>query len=371
MANFAAGPGGAVYLSWIDPEAGKEHALRFARWENGRWSAPETVARGGNWFANWADVPAMQALADGTMLAHWLTRPEGAGTYGYGIRFAQRSNHGQWRETAARNVDDLQDYAGFVSFAGGAAAYLAPPAKRQPAAAHGGHGDGEDHIKTLRFARFDAEGKPAEDIELDGDVCSCCPTSTVRTAQGVVVAYRDHLPGEIRDISVVRYAGSQWSKPQRLHSDGWQINGCPTEGPALAARGIAVHAAWMTRAGGSSKLQLAMSADGGATFGAPVRADDGNALGRPALAADGREAVLVWLEKTANGAEVRARRVGPGSELGDSVAVAAVSALRSTGIPRVAVAGGNVIVAWRDDRVRTAWRPLTELPAPQAPSSRK
>jgi hypothetical protein len=144
-----------------------------------------------------------------------------------------------------------------------------------------------------------------------------------------------------------------------VHADGWKIDGCPVNGPALAAAGRSVAAAWTTGAGDSPRLLAAFSQDAGASFGTPVRADDGNPIGRVdlELLADG-SALLVWVERTEGGAEVRARRIAPDGKLGPSAAVAPVDAGRVSGYPRVARAGNRLVFAWtstgQTQQVKTA-----------------
>lgn len=348
MPYLAAGPGGEVYLSWIEPLQPAGHALRWSKWTGKAWTPAEEVARGQRWFVNWADFPAIAIRPDGSMLAHWLARPDDAGKYGYGIRVSRRdAATGKWREIYGMSLDEQEDYAGFLSFVpdGSGAVYLAPPASG---------GGGEGHRKTLRFVRFGAAGQPAGDREVDADVCSCCQTAVVATKTGLLAAYRDHQPGEIRDISIVRWRDGAWSTPRTVHNDGWKINGCPTDGPSLAAQDHHVGVAWLTRAGEQARVQAAVSADGGVTFSRPVRLDDGDPLGRPALAVlDSGSDVAVWLEKTGEGkAEVRMRRIGHDGRPGKSQTVAKVAAARSAGFPKVAVAGDRIWVAWRDGNVR-------------------
>ncbi len=364
-------PSGPVYLSWIDPEANQGHALRMAQWNGAGWAHRETISQGERWFVNWADFPSVTVAADGSMLAHWLARPDSGGKYGYGIRVARRAPgpQGRWNTVAAFHENDPVDYAGFLSFAGRSAAYLSPPSAKpappssKPAVTNRRPDAEEPHLKTLRVAAFASDGKLLRDVEVDGDVCSCCQTASAETPSGLLIAYRDHLPGEIRDISVIRVKDGQASPPAVLHRDGWNINGCPTEGPTVAASGRSVGIAWLTRAGGISRLQLSWSQDGGAQFGAPVRADDGNPLGRPHLVAiNDAESVLVWLERVGNGAEIRLRRAGADGRLGPSMKVAAAPATRNTGLPRIAVHGRQVLVTWREDAVRAGWLPLAALP---------
>jgi hypothetical protein len=369
MPFLATSPGGDVYLSWIDPTSDKRHSLRFAKWNGASWSAPEAISEGSNWFVNWADFPSLSIARDGSMRAHWLARPESGGQYGYGIRVAWRESgpRGRWRQVAAFNENDPVDYAGFLSFAANGAAYLSPAGSAATVRATHQHGGEEDHRKTLRFATFGNSGQLIRDIEIDSDVCSCCQTSSAEIPSGVLVAYRDHLPGEIRDISVIRIRDGKASAPEVLHRDGWKINGCPTEGPSVAASGNSVGIAWMTRAGGTSRLQLAWSQNGGVRFRAPVAVDEGDPLGRPHLVAiDEKESLLVWLEKNNTGAEIRLRRVASDGRVGSSMVIAKVAASRTTGLPRVAVYREQVLVAWREDAVRAGRLPLASVPVIRA-----
>lgn len=349
-------PDGSIYLSWVDPVTTGSHALRFSQWLGNNWTAPDTVATGKNWFVNWADFPAIAAFPDGSMLSHWLTRPAQAGKYGYGIRIAHRSRSGEWREVHGISLDEKEDYAGFLSFAPGmpAAIYLAPPQSLQGAAHSETHESG--HRKTARFIAFQPDGSVAGDSEIDSDVCSCCQTAIGRTTDGLIAAYRDHQAGELRDISVVRFRDGSWTQPKTLHRDGWIINACPTEGPSIAASGTEVGVAWLTRANDRPRVQVALSHDAGATFGVPVRIDDGNPLGRPSLIRfDSNSHLAVWLEKKSDAqVDIRLRRIGSDGRKQPSFTVSGAPVGRSTGFPKVAIAGEQVIVAWREDRVRAA-----------------
>ena len=354
--------GGAI-LSWLEPLTTDRYSLRAARWQNGTWSSPREIATGNNWFINWADFPGIIEMESGTLLAHWLDRV-GKGAYGYGIRVARAENWtAKWTETFFAPPSDPKDYSGFLSFAttskGAAAVYLAPPpsdsAPTPAATNHSDHSSGEaEHRKTLRCVQFDSAGHPNGDEELDSDTCSCCQTTLTNTPDGLVVAYRDHLPGEIRDISFVRQNGGRWTTPDPVHRDGWVINGCPTDGPSLASHANLVGAAWLTRAAATAKVQLAISTHSKAPFGTPLRLDEGNPMGRPCAVMLGNDFLVSWLEKTTSGAEIRLRRVTPAGTLKASVAVAKVPASRTTGFPRLTVAGDRIRVAWRDGQVRLA-----------------
>lgn len=356
MPLLVVGPDNAVYLAWTETSPSKDHALRFARWNGSGWTSPETIAEGKNWFVNWADFGSLTVLDDRTMLAHWLPRAEGGGKFGYGIRIARRDpDRPVWRQVHGMSLDEKVDYAGFLTFAPGtrAATYLAPPAVKEPTA-HESHGDEHAHRKTARFIEFLPDGSVATDREIDADVCSCCQTALGKTRSGWIAAYRDHLPGEIRDISIVRFADGVWTQPRTLHPDGWKINGCPTDGPSLFARDSDVAIAWLTRAGDTPKIQLALSSDEGRTFRQPLRIDSGNPLGRPAITAFDQTSYLVtWLERKSDGQpEIRIRRVSRDGVASTPLIVAQAPLGRASGFPKVVVSGDNVFLAWRDERVR-------------------
>lgn len=70
-----------MLLSWLEPAGEQRHALRYAvRSHQSAWSEPRTIAEGSDWFVNWADFPAVAALPDGTLFAHWLAK-SGPGSY--------------------------------------------------------------------------------------------------------------------------------------------------------------------------------------------------------------------------------------------------------------------------------------------------
>jgi hypothetical protein len=357
--NLAAGADGNLYLTWIEA-AGEGHVLKVSRWAGDAWSEPSVVSAGDDWFVNWADVPSLTALEDGTLVAHWLAK-SGPGTYAYGIRIAWSGDGGKtWSPPVTPHRDGTETEHGFVS--------LVPLAADRVGAVWldgretAGHGHGEDGggAMTLRYAALDRDGTLHDEALMDPRVCDCCPTDAVRLEDGTLVAvYRDRSPDEIRDIAIMRRAGG-WSEPRPVHEDNWKIEGCPVNGPAIDARGRRVVVAWFTvDAEDRGHVRVAFSEDGGVRFGPPVAVDDGNPMGRVdcILQEDG-SALVSWLEDTGSdgGAEIRMRPVTPDGA-GPSTVVASTGASRGSGIPRLARLGADVFLAWTDvdaDRVKTA-----------------
>ena len=357
--NLTVAPDGRVYLSWIERLGEGRFSLRFALKEEDGWSAPRVIAEGANWFVNWADFPSMVALPDGSLAAHWLVK-SGSETFDYDVNISRSFDDGKtWGKPFVPHRDGVKAEHGFVSMFAAKDGSLAAvwldgrEMKADPNDAHG-HGHGN---MTLRYVKIKRDGALADEAALDTRVCECCQTSAAMTADGPVVVYRDRSEAEkeIRDISIVRLKGNKWSAPRPVFQDGWQLNGCPVNGPAVAAAGRRVAVAWFTGAEKTSRVKLAFSADAGETFGQPVSVDDGNPAGRvDLLLLDDGSAMVCWLEKLPEGGAVRVRRVRPDGKLDEAVTVAPSGTARSNGFPQMARAGDSLVFAWTGSRVFTA-----------------
>ena len=361
--NLAVAPDGRVYMSWLEP-ADSGHALRFAVLEGTRWSAPQTIRRGRDFFVNWADFPSMEVLDGGRLAAHWLQR-NGTGTYAYGVRVAQSSDGGRtWSAPVVPHRDSSQTEHGFVAMwheDGQLGAVWLDGRKFVKE----GHDAGNEMM--LVSTTIDASGKLGPEVRLDERTCDCCQNAVAVTTDGPIIAYRNRSPDEIRDIYVTRRVAGTWTAGTAAHADGWKIAACPVNGPALAATGRRVALAWFTGAGDTARVQLAFSDDAGASFGVPSRIDDGNPAGRVdvALLRDGG-ALVTWIERIGGDtAAVRVRRVGRDGRAGAPLTIARSSAARASGFPRMALTGSDVVFAWtapgRPSAIRVARAAVTSL----------
>ncbi|HWP94469.1 MAG TPA: hypothetical protein VNL72_01860 [Gammaproteobacteria bacterium] len=350
--RLAAHPQGGFVLSWLEPVAGRGHALRWARHDTSGWGTVGTVATGEDWFVNWADTPSVYAFDD-VLVAHWLEK-SAASTYAYDIRLAiSRDDGASWSEPLSPHHDGTPTEHGFVSMfplaEGFALVWL--DGRETTGGGHEAHGGGGAGGMTLRAARFDREGRQLDEVLLDDLTCDCCPTDVVLSTDRAFVFYRDRTAEEIRDIQFVAFDGSGWSSPQRVSADGWHIPACPVNGPAAAAAGEKLAVAWFTAAGAMPRLRLAWADVRTLQFDVTSsRLDDGHPLGRVELVPDGADAVLAfWYESVGeSGAELKVRRVAQNGESSPAHTLAAVSAARASGFPQTVRVGEAVYVAWTD-----------------------
>ena len=350
-----------VLLSWIET-AGDTATLRFSERTATGWSPAQTVASGTDWFVNWADVPSVVRLADGTLAAHWLQR-SGPGTYAYDVRLSHSRDGGKtWSPSVTPHDDGTQTEHGFASLfqlpdSGLGMVWLdGRNMKGGHGAAGGSHGSGD---MSLRFAGFDKNWKRSGDAALDLRVCECCPTTVAVTSEGPIVAYRDRSATEVRDIVVTRLEKGKWTEPKAIAEEGWVFPACPVNGPSLSARGRNVAAAWFQAKDGKPKAFAAFSSDAGRSFGTPIRLDQDGTLGRVdiELLPDGG-AAAGYIDVTGNRAEFRVKRVQPDGSASAPIAIANLANSRSSGYPRMALHGNELVFAWIDREggsvVRTA-----------------
>ena len=351
--DLSATADGRVILSWVEKVGEKRYALRMATRDQASWTEPRTVAEGENWFVNWADFPSVISLKDGSLAAHWLVK-SGTATYAYNVNIALSKDGGKtWSKPIVPHLDNTQTEHGFVSLiplSDGRLGAIWLDGRNMK-----GMKDDHDESKplsvsmTLRYAAIDANGKISDDAQLDERVCECCQTSATVTSDGVFAVYRDRSQNEVRDIYSVRQAGTGWGSPQAVHADNWEINGCPVNGPAVAANGRDVVVGWFTGAGGTQRVKVAFSSDGGATFGTPIQVDEGETQGRvDVLLLPDKSALVCWLSGTAAGGEIRVRRVETNGSLGPSAVIAKTDISRSSGFPRMARLDNDVYFAWTE-----------------------
>ena len=199
--------------------------------------------------------------------------------------------------------------------------------------------------------------------ELAKGVCYCCKTTLAAGPDGsLYAAWRHVYPGNLRDIAFTSSGdgGRTFAPPVRVSEDGWAINGCPDDGPALAVdRTGTVHLVWPTVLDGPTPegaLFYATTRYGRAFT--PRRRIPTSGRARPShpqIVVDGGRVIVAW-DESANGERVAiAREVKdqptPGLEVGplvrlstDGPALYPVMAATPSGLLAVWASGGPASV---------------------------
>ncbi len=338
-----------VLLSWIE-RTGTHAVLKFAERTPSGWTEPKQVAAGSDWFVNWADVPSVIRLADGSIYGHWLQK-SGASTYAYDVRLARSTDNGNTFSTSfTPHQDGTQTEHGFASLfqmPGAGLGLVWLDGRAMKSGGHDSHESGGE--MSVRGAIYDRAGKQISEAPIDLRVCECCPTAIAVTADGPIVAYRDRSPEEIRDIYVSRLVAGKWTTPGAVHADAWKIAACPVNGPALSADGKQVAIAWFTAKNEEPHAYLAFSANSGTSFAAPIRLDDVGALGRVDVQLLGNgSALATWIEFADGKAQFKSRRVESSGNKSAAFTVSSLGASRASGYPRMARFGNEVVFAWTE-----------------------
>ena len=189
---------------------------------------------------------------------------------------------------------------------------------------------------------YAADGVPER--ELFKGVCYCCKTAIATGPNGeIYAAWRHVFAGNMRDMgfTMSRDGGRTFSPLVRVNQDGWSIQGCPDDGPAMAvdAKGT-VHLVWPTVKNEQGVILYATSTDGRA-FSAPVRIPTlgGPKPSHPQIAIGGSGKIFVAWDEVRDG--VRRAAIAP---LDGSAPAQVIG--DATSYPVMAATNSGVIAAW-------------------------
>lgn len=337
---------GTVVLSWMRREESGA-TLRFSSLEADNWQEAVDVVTDPKMFVNWADLPAVTPLAGGHWMTHWLSKSATA-TYAYDILIAQSADWGKsWSDPVRPHTDGTPTEHGFVSIhrTANSAALLWLDGRKMVNEATD---DPKDSSMTLRSAVVDPTGTLSDEQLVDDIVCDCCQTDVAVSSKGPIAVYRNRTEDEIRDIYVTRFIDGRWDPGTAIADDGWEIAGCPVNGPTIEAQGDLVAIAWFSAANGSSVVQAVISADGGTTFDAPIEIASGRVSGHVDIAAIGPSSVAVsWVEADDSGSNaVNTRSLTTERHLGPVQTAGHTRLLRVH--PQMVNHDDDLILAWTD-----------------------
>jgi hypothetical protein len=367
--HLARGTHGTIVLSWLEPDDDGV-VLYHSTLQADRWQAKRPVARGNDWFVNWADFPSVVPISPTRWAAHWLVKRPG-GTYAYDVALALSEDTGQtWSEPLSPHTDNTPTEHGFVSLYphhDGVGALWLDGRLMHPDEQRDEHEHGAAGGMTLRTAVVAADRSLSLSQQVDDLVCDCCQTDVAAGPEGPIAVYRNRTPQEIRDIYVARMVNGRWEEGRPVARDGWHIDGCPVNGPAIASDGERVAVAWFTAANDTPRVRLAMSTDGAQTFSPPIDIDTQRPEGRVDVALlDNGNAVVSWLRAHDEG-ELCLRQVTATGKTGPIHVIAPIHNARSSGFPQLVRDADHLVLAWTDvsgdaSQVRSVRVDIASLP---------
>ncbi len=339
------------------------------------------IAKGCDWFVNWADFPSLQVAENGDWLSFHLKK-SAADSYAYDLWLTRSIDQGKtWQAPFLAHRDGQSVQHGFVSLSPlrGDRFLAVWLDGRKGSSDHSstGHGntdhsnaghsehDHEDQM-TLRSAEVSRAGVISAETEIDARVCSCCSTDLASVGNEQVLVFRDRSSDEIRDIGIARYTKGRWRSSGKTHDDQWRIAGCPVNGAAIAANANDALLVWPTMLENGALSIRARKLSGSPT--AFLTIAEGQAVqGRVDVAAWGKDRWLVsWLGTNLNAQPaLMVAIIDSKLTIVERTEVALVEASRSIGIPKLAsmtINGKpNALLLWTEvvEDQRIAERPRT------------
>ena len=336
---------GSLSLSWISSNEGEKSTLNFSQFKEGKWINTQTMATGSNWFVNWADFPA-HAINENLILSSYLKKSD-SGTYTYDVILSLQKLSGEKvKEDFLLHTDGVKAEHGFVSII---------PNHNQGFFITWLDGrntvdkdlDGYHKPMTIRFAEITNKGDIIDESELDSATCDCCQTSIAITNKGPVVVYRDRSDKEVRDIYIARKINGIWEVPTPIHNDGWEINGCPVNGPKVASNSNNLAVSWFTVSNEKPIVNLSFSKSNGASFGTPIKINDDDAIGRVDVAFLNPQEVLVsYIEGDDVGTYLRIKKVSIDGKVSAPITISKIDGGRNSGVPQLEILDNEAFIVW-------------------------
>lgn len=342
-----AASGDATYLV-----LGMDDQLLVARSLAGApFSVPIQANLGTSAFVMWIERPAIVATAPDRVSVSWLDKSDDQQT---SVWLASSSDAGQSFAAGQRQASVTEGETAMVNLAG----------ERDSPPVLAWLQDG-----NLAFARATAADGLPEVQAIDEQVCDCCQPQPLVRGDTVTIAFRnlerDAQSRDIRDIFVIASAdgGRSFGSPVRVSDAHWYLNACPISGPALATDGERMYVSWMDGRNASDSdqqrndLWLAISADGGQTFGPNQRLnpDDDMSNGQPTLVVGPADELhLSWAARDRSGQQIyyaRSDDHGQTFSAPQVVVHGGEAGHKRPEMPALAIdAAGRITLAWVDER---------------------
>jgi hypothetical protein len=197
------------------------------------------------------------------------------------------------------------------------------------------------------FAAVKKAGESAFSIETqvysspnEAGVCPCCPTAAlIGLDEQVYVAFRNQLEG-FRDIYVGQrplQGEGEFPPPMPVMSKPtWTFDGCPHDGPSLAADTLNLYVTWMDASSGAPRCYYSKKPLGGGNFDPPqlLNPQSDSAEGNAKIVSTGDGVIAVWEQAATSSSDEPAAGGGGhahGAASGGSRAIYLATAMRVQG----------------------------------------
>jgi hypothetical protein len=154
--------------------------------------------------------------------------------------------------------------------------------------------------RSVRFAATESSSDFGNEILVDSSACQCCRLDVYSDMTGRVnVAYRGLIKGimgkSIRDMMLATSSdnGKTFTRPARISSDNWSIDGCPHTGPSLCSSKGGLYSLWYTEGNGTG-IYYSFKQNGDSDF--KERGLVSNSGRHPQLSVDEARLIMVWEE---------------------------------------------------------------------------
>ncbi|MCK9608485.1 MAG: exo-alpha-sialidase [Methylomonas sp.] len=312
--NLSKTTDGHLIVSWVETD-GQNSTVKFATLEGEKFSIVHEVIQV---EGKLAAAPVVLSLSDGTLVVAWMPYPQRKGENRYltDIYLARSIDGGlSWSPPLKPYGDAAHIYDAQMSLTALPDRRLALVWTDMRHVSPDSTADKKYNRHQLMATVIDKDWLPSPEITLDADVCSCCSSYTATLADTLVTVYRDHLPGEIRDISAVRWTPFGNIQSTLVNSDGWVINGCPSNGPSVDMSPTHTVAAWFSAADGKGRVKVAFSEDSAAHFESPIELDNNASGYANALLLDDGSALAGWRGRAGPQDELKIGKVSKSGKL--------------------------------------------------------
>ena len=355
-----------LFISWTE-QVLDSNFLYVTKLEGGSWSNKKLITKGTDWFVNWADFPSISYNNLSNSIFSFHLQKSSEETFSYDVNYHINSKE-TWKDMNKIHDDNTFSEHGFVSSIPYKDGFMVSWLDGRNTYGVGDHGHAKGAM-TIRSAVLDFNGNIVSQNVIDEMVCEGCQTSMAISGDIPIVVYRDRSEGEIRDIYYSRYIDSNWTEPHPIHNDGWEINGCPVNGPNVDSYGDNVVVSWFSASNGRPKVNLKFSTDNGRTFGDKILIDevDNSPLGRVDIELISEtEAMISWLSTVDGKGKLLIRKIKTNGEIGLIKVVDEISTERSTGFPQIEKFNDDVYISWTDNselgkKVRVTKIPLLSI----------